>query len=326
MIDQPGTVLVYVGLDLVGDGVMKLPFVASLRALYPCARITWLAGQGRSVYAGSLAPMVKGLLDEVIDQAGIGLGALELWRRPLPGRSFDLILDSQRRVMTSLILRRIRHRRFISAAADWRLSDAVPPSGRQKPPAMLGQMRALLEAAAGTTPPPPPPLTIPIDLKMIAGRRLPVGPRYVGLAPGAGGKHKCWPLDHFRTVAAALLANGSAPVFFLGPAERAWERGLRGEFPSALFPLTDEDAPPLTIALAANLTAALANDSGTGHMLAAGGAPLVSLFGPTAPEKFAPTARKLTMIRAQQFGGDDMALIPPAAVIDALTRFMESRS
>ena len=69
---DPGTILVYVGLDAVGDGLMKLPFVRALRAAFPSARITWMAGKGHTVYAGSLAPLVAGLVDEVLDQAGIG--------------------------------------------------------------------------------------------------------------------------------------------------------------------------------------------------------------------------------------------------------------
>jgi ADP-heptose:LPS heptosyltransferase len=49
-------------------------------------------------------------------------------------------------------------------------------------------------------------------------------------------------------------------------------------------------------------------------MLAAGDTPLVSLFGPTAPEKFAPTARRLTVLRAQDFAGATMDAIPVEAV------------
>jgi ADP-heptose:LPS heptosyltransferase len=316
--------LVYVGLDLVGDGVMKLPFLASLRALYPEARVTWLAGQGRSVFAGALAPLAHGLIDEVIDDAAIGSKAHELLRRPLDGRAFDLVIDSQRRVLTSLILRRIRHRKFISAAADWRLSDAVPASGRKKRPSMLGQMMALLEAAGGRTPPAPPPLTIDPALATEAKARLPDGSRYVGLAPGAGGKHKCWPLDRFLALADEATAQGFRPVFFLGPAERQWEEQIRIRLPDALLPLTDADQPPLTIALAGRLAAAVANDSGTGHMLAAGGVPLLALFGPTAPDKFAPFAARLAVIRAQEHGGFEMSAIPLSAVVDALTRLVTS--
>ncbi len=109
------------------------------------------------------------------------------------------------------------------------------------------------------------------------------------------------------------------PVFLIGPAEREWETGIRAALPQAILPLTDLDGPPVTMALGTRLSAAIANDSGTGHMLAAAGVPLVSLFGPTAPEKFAPAAQRLTVIRAQDFGAEEMAAIPVEPVMAALT-------
>ena len=55
-----------------------------------------MAGKENSVYASSLAPLVKGLIDEVIEYAGIGVSPTELIRKPLDGRKFDLIIDSQK--------------------------------------------------------------------------------------------------------------------------------------------------------------------------------------------------------------------------------------
>ena len=115
----PRTILAYVGLDLMGDALMKMPFVRALRETYPQARITWLAGKGKTVFSGPLAPLVKGLIDEVIEDAGIGSDWTELFRRPLPGRHFDLVIDTQRRVLTTLILRRLDCDRFISGAMDF---------------------------------------------------------------------------------------------------------------------------------------------------------------------------------------------------------------
>jgi ADP-heptose:LPS heptosyltransferase len=288
------------------------------------AKVTWLAGQGKSAFATSLAPLVQGLVDEVIEDAGIGLKSAELLRRPLGGRHFDLIIDTQRRGLTTVILRRIPHHTFISATGGWWLSDFVPVSGKGKRASMVGQMFALLEAALGEVPPDPKPLTWEASLLAEAERRLPTGPFYVGLAPGAGGKHKCWPLENYLDVARILAARNLAPVFFVGPAERAWESRIRADLPGILMPLTDDDTPAITIALASRLSAAIANDSGTGHMLAAGGAPLISLFGPTAPEKFAPRARQQTIVTAQEFGGQDMAAIPVSAVLEAVERMFNA--
>lgn len=312
------SILVYVGLDAVGDGLIKLPFIRSLRAAFPQARITWMAGKGHTVFADTLAPVVTGLIDEVIDEAGIGSRPLELLGNPLPGRSFDLIVDTQRRGLTTLILKRIRHRRFISATAGWLFSHARP-ARTTRPAAMIGQMMQLVEAAAGRPVKADFPLPVDSATEAEAERLLPAGPRYVGLAPGAGGRVKCWPLDRYIALAAGL--RDAVPVFLLGPAEAGdWAAAIRAALPGALLPLQETPGltPMLTIALGRRLAAAVANDSGTGHMLGAADIPLVSLFGPTPADKFAPHAARASILRAQDFGGDSMDRIPLEAVEKAL--------
>jgi len=319
MIVQPSSILVYVGLDLVGDGVMKLPFVRALRAAYPQARITWLAGKGKTVYAGVLAPLVGGLIDEVIQEADIGSRWWELLRRPLGQRKFDLIIDTQRRVLTTLILKRIRHDVFVSSAGDWHLSDLRPSPGWSKPPAMIRQMLEMLELISQKPADCTQPLRLDPILEAEAERRLPAGLTYVGIAPGAGGKHKCWPLDNYIALALRLAKSGRVPVVLLGPAEQQWEGEFRNAVPGALLPLEARSTPPLTIALARRMAVAVANDSGTGHMLAASGVPLISLFGPTTPDKFAPATANLTIIKAQDFAQSEaMQNIPLSSVASAI--------
>lgn len=334
--DAYASILVYVGGDLVGDGVMKLPFLRALRGACPDARITWLAGKYKSAYGHELAPLVHGLLDEVIEEAGFERTLRWLVRRPLPGRRFDLIIDTQRGVVASLILRRVRHRRFISGAADFFLSDAKPPRPYQRPAAMVRQMLDLIALATGRPAEPAGPAGLEgleNGFKARAASVLPEGPTYVGLAPGAGGRHKCWPLENFIALARAQVTAGRVPVFILGPGEALWAASLIEAVPEAVLPSSassaDELGPnvsnsaPFTIAVAARLAAAVANDSGAGHMIAAADAPLVSLFGPTPPEKFAPSASRMALIRAQDFGaGEDLALIPVEAVAAALDRLI----
>lgn len=318
------TILVYVGLDLVGDALMKLPFVRALRAMYPEARITWLAGKGKTAFAGPLAPLVDGQIDEVIQEAGIGTYWSELLRRPLPGRRFDLIIDTQRRVLTTLILRRIRCGTFVSAAADFLFSSLRPPGGYRKPATMIRQILDLIEIASGRKVEEQWTKGLPAPFEDRAAELLPEGRPYIGLSPGAGGRHKCWPLDRFVEIARRQMARGRAPVFILGPDEASWYDGLRATIPQARFPLqeTAPDAvgksPLLTIALAARMRAAVANDSGGGHLLAVGGVPLVSLWGPTKMEKAPPQTPVLRTVLARDYGGDSMELIPVDDVDAAL--------
>ncbi|MCW8835880.1 MAG: glycosyltransferase family 9 protein [Rhodospirillales bacterium] len=324
------TILVYVGLDLVGDGLIKLPFIRALRAAFPEARITWLAGKGKSVFTGPLAPLVDGLLDEVVDEAGIGSGWRELFRpalhgSALEGRRFDLIVDTQRRVLTTLILRAIPHQVFVSGTAGFLFSEKKPKGRHEKPPGMVRQMLDLIETATGQAAvPDAAELRLDESVIAVAETLLPDGPAYVGLAPGAGGRHKCWPLERYTDLARHLADGGKVPVFLLGPAEGEWADDIRASAPNALLPLQDARAgglgvsPLLTIAMGRRLSAAVANDAGVGHMLAAAGTPLISLFGPTPPAKFAPVVSRGVVIRAQDFGGAEMSAIPIEAVAAAV--------
>jgi ADP-heptose:LPS heptosyltransferase len=321
----PRTILVYVGNDLLGDGLIKLPFLRALRAAFPEARITWLAGRGKSVFASSLAPLAVGLIDEVVEQAGIDdCGWLPFQPRFLGGRAFDLVVDTQRRVGTTLTLRRIRHRMFVSGALAWLLSDRRPQSGTRKRPILAYQLLTLVEAASGRavdealTPLKPDPGNDAEALRLLPDR--PDGRRYIGLAPGASLPHKRWPLERFMAIAERLEANGYAPAFLLGPQERHMEGPIRDRLPQIALPLPDGTSPMLTMAVGRRLAGAVTNDSGLGHLLATAGVPLVALFGPTPAAKFVPLTPRYEILRAQDYGSDAMSDIP----IDAVWQKLES--
>ena len=116
-------------------------------------------------------------------------------------------------------------------------------------------------------------------------------------------------------------------MFFLGPQEADERAQAAQAVPEALFP---EDAAPaplrgprLVIALAGRLAAAVANDAGPGHMLAAGGAPLLSLQRDRRKAaKFKPAAQRLEMLIAEDYG-DSMAALPLEAAIRALDKLLE---
>jgi ADP-heptose:LPS heptosyltransferase len=323
----PRSVLVYVGLDLIGDALMKMPFVRALRETYPQARITWLAGKGKTVFSGPLAPLVKGLIDEVIEDVGIGSHWTELLRQPLADRHFDLVIDTQRRVLTTLILRRLRCDTFISGAADFAFSTRRPRRGYRKPTTMIRQILDLIEVASGKKIEERlAPLYDPESYAR-ATALLPDGATYVGLVPGAGGRHKCWPRERFVEIGKRQASRGRVPVVILGPDERPWFDELKAALPEARFPLQEESArgtgPLLTIALAARMAAAVSNDSGGGHLVAAGGVPLVSLWGPTVMEKAPPQTPTLITVLAREFGSTAMEAIPVEAVDTAVETLLK---
>ncbi len=311
------SILIYVGEDLLGDGLVKMPFIRALRSFFPEARIHWLAGTGPSVFSGPLAPLVAGLLDEVIR---VDLDDFVRSARR-DGRRFDLVIDTQRGFGIAWKLRRLRHGRFLSPSTGFLLSD-IRPRGYRKPKALGRQLVDLAELAAGREWTPDAPFTVPAGVAAEAARLLPAGPIYVGLAPGAGGRHKCWPLANYVELGRRLAAEGKVPVMLLGPAEGEWDAEIRAALPEASLPLQDlaEVTPLATVAVAQRLACAVANDAGIGHLLAMADIPLVSLFGPTEAVKWAPMAERLTVIRAQDFGGSEMERIPVEAVAAALSR------
>ncbi|MPY68756.1 MAG: lipopolysaccharide heptosyltransferase family protein [Alphaproteobacteria bacterium] len=325
-----GSVLVYVGGDLVGDGLMKLPVLRALRHAWPDAHIVWCAGKFRTAFAHELRDLVAGLVDETIEEAGFDRPLRLLLRRPLGGRRFDVVIDTQRGVPVTALVRRIRHGVFVSGAADFLLSERRPPRGYTRPESMAGQLLDLVALASGAPARADADLSIDPASREAAAKALPDGPRYVGFAPGAGGRHKCWPLDRFIALADAQAGAGRVPVFILGPDEADRVAAIRAGAPSAILPASHPgDGPPVsrsaafTIAVGRRLAAAVANDAGAGHLLAAADAPLVSLFGPTRAAKFAPAARRLEVVAAQDFGSDAMEAIPVDAVAVALERLVQ---
>lgn len=309
------SILIYSMGEVIGDGLIKLPFVAGLRAAFPDAKISWCAAKGATVYAGPLKGLVEGLIDEVITEGPTGAGALDFlpWVRPFGGRKFDLVIDTQENVRRSAVARRAGER-FVSAAG----------RGKDWPDAVVDRLAALLAEAKPDAALRPLRLTDPRALAA-ADALLPFGEVYVGFAPGAGGQEKRWPLASYVTLAKMQEARGRRAVFFFGPDEAEDFATVRAAMPNALFPeaqATDVKGPLLVIALASRLAAAVANDAGPGHMLAAGGAPLLSLQKDKRKAvKFRPAAQRLEVLVAEDYGGA-MDALPVEAAAQALERLL----
>ena len=116
---------------------------------------------------------------------------------------------------------------------------------------------------------------------------------YVVLCPVAVGVHhgkmKAW--DGFRRLQHELLGRGHRVVALPGPAESAEVRRVLPE--AIVLPESDVGA---FAALLADAQLVVANDSGPGHLAAAVGAPLVSVFGVTEPEKTRPWGPRVRMV------------------------------
>jgi ADP-heptose:LPS heptosyltransferase len=323
-IEGPRSVAVFSHQEIFGDGLYKLVFLRGLRAAFPAATLTWMTALD-TVYARSLRAVAgPPLLDRVVENCGIGEGLLGALRPPPAGIGpFDLLLDTQSLLSRTAAAWRVPHRRFLSAALLRRGLGGAPIG-----PHVLDGLFALLEVAAGR-----PverdlsPLPLPAALVEAAREALPgEGTPRIALAPGAGGAGKAWPLDRFIALGRLQAERGRMPVFLLGPQEAAWRDRIAAELAGAAFPeehpafasLGSGPQPLRAAAVAARCAAGVANDAGPGHMIAAAGTPLLSLYGPTRLEKFRPVCRRWAGLRAADFGGREMDRIPLPAVAEAL--------
>lgn len=315
------TLLFHTSEDRLGDALIKLPVIMALKSQRPDVRLIWSTGDKPSAFKRGLAPLVEQLIDEVHEITGLGSSWSQAFRSHW-SQHFDCIIVSERKLRATLALRRIPHTLFIAPMHNFMLSDRKPAANLSRAPAYR-QIQALFELAIGQALTLPQELVLPTRYLELAERLLPPGPRYIGFAPGAGGKAKCWPLKYYIEVARVQVLKRRVPVFFLGPDEKTWRDELALAVPAAIFPEYSVsgqllDGPPLTIALSQRLGASVANDSGTGHLLAAGGRPLVSLFGRTDSRKFEPPFGTRKVILASDFGDSSISSIPLDHVLQAL--------
>lgn len=304
-------ILVYSMGEVIGDGLIKLPFAAGLRAAFPDAHIAWCAAKGETVYSTVLAPIVSGLIDEIIVATPTGAGAWDFlpWKRPFGGATFDLVIDTQENLRRSAFVRRA-----VGLGGCW---VAPTPSAKDWPVALVERLAVLLgRALPGAK---PQAITV-ADAAIVAeaARVLPQGQDYIGFAPGSGGAEKRWPLQNYIALAQRQARLGFVPVFLLGPQELDEAAKIAAAIPTARFPEAEAQStlrgPALVVALAGRLCAAVANDAGPGHMLAAGGAPLLSLQRDARKAaKFKPAARRLEMLAASDYGGEMKAISIDAA-------------
>ena len=323
--EKPG-LLIYSNGELLGDALLKLPALTALRPSFPDHHITWLAGGGFTFYARQLKLLIDPLVDEVREDVRLGQSLKELWQPPLRGEFYDVIIDTQNRIKSTLILKQIPHRLFISPAASFLFSDRKPTEAH-KQGSVQRRLLQLFGLAAGQQVEARFALHLPQHYRSAATAMLPQGRCYIGLAPGSGVLRKCWPLDSFIELARIQRESGRTPVFFLGPNEAGWRAEITAAVPGCLFPEqentdTNLNGVMLSLALAERISVGVANDSGTGHIFATAGQPLISLFGHSNAEKFVQESDNRITLLARNYGGTEMHRIPVHAVKDAIEKLL----
>jgi heptosyltransferase-2 len=278
------------GNNWLGDSVMSLPMLRSLREMLPKARITVLT---KSIFADLYrgAPYV----DEVIPHERDGLGTWVGTVRELRRRKFDAAIVLPRSFSAAFLAWSARVPRRIGYATDGRRAFLT------EAPELLGVRRHrvlhfhhLLSALGEPPPVRAPRLEIQADAAYWAEGKLP-GDSWIGINPGATyGIAKQWFPDRFMELGRRLASRGRLVVTG-GPAESALgERIARGAGGVNLSGKTDISQ---LAAVIARCRLFITNDTGPMHVADAVGVPIVAVFGPTDWIVTPPFGKKHALVR-----------------------------
>ena len=293
------------GTNWIGDVVMTLPAIATVREAYPTARISIL-----------VKPWVADLLrispdvDEVIvyERPGAhgGLGGFFRLVGELRSRKFDMAILLQNAIEAAIIawLARIPVRAGYNT--DGRGILLTHPVMRSKEIHRVHQLKYYLEMLK----------TLGLeasrkDARLLIGkeekalsdrilkeRGVADASLLIGLAPGATyGPAKRWYPERFASVADRLIDRFSARVLIFGSGgDHEIARKVQEKAGHTLIDLTGETTLREAISLIARCRLFVTNDSGLMHVAGALGIPTVAIFGSTNPLTTSPVGQKNIVI------------------------------
>ena len=293
---EPRRILV-LRLERVGDLVMALEAIGDVRALAPAAQIDLVVGSWNAALAQAVPGVtsVETLDAEWLSRDGGGLGMPALLRAAWSWRirRYDLAINFEPDVRSNIVAAASGAARI----AGWRSGGGGPvldvaldydPSAHTSINA-----RRLVQAAFGRTPPESsaPLLKVPEVATAAAAAilRPATGRPLVGVHLNAGRAIKQWPPERFADVAMRLAdSRGAAIVTTGGPGDR----GLIADLQRALAPRLVIDASVAdslltSVALLGQLDLLVTGDTGPMHLAAAVGTPVVAVFGPSDPARYA---------------------------------------
>lgn len=276
----------------IGDLLLTTPLIRRARETWPSARIEVLGLEGTvGMLRGN--PDMDGLI-EIPAEPGIR-GWLRIARRLL--RRYDLALVGDlgdRAHLIGLVAAR-RRAGIVPASSEsnwWKrrlLEHAVTSSGDRGEVHVVAEKMQLLAPwakSAGTAPAvvPPSPADLPTSLR----ERL--APGYVVMHTPSMWPYKQWPLARYRELA-GLLADGGRQIILtgsMGGHDRACIAAMQG----AAAPDLLVDAGALSFnqltRLLQDASLYIGPDTSVTHLAAACGTPVLAIFGPTNPQRWAP--------------------------------------
>ena len=127
---------------------------------------------------------------------------------------------------------------------------------------------------------------------------------YVGFSITQGNvyRKKELPLNNIVSLCSIFKKANKTPVFFIEKKNKDLKNKIQKLIPFSLFPEHESNfsSPALVTCLGKRLDFAISIDNGVMHMLSLSKVPMITLFGPTDPEKFAPKYKNLIILDSKK--------------------------
>ena len=282
-------ILIYSFNDKIGDGLQKITFLQKIKDIYPNSIIYYTTSQTTTL-KDKLNPLIKDIIHEFIENNKINSSLLSLLRSndKIPRVKFDLIIDLQKVVLRTLNLRKIPHKKFFSASANFLFSDFKNNNNLKFKNIYIEQfyfniLSVIQDKVIDTI----PSIEIPknnFDFEINSERET-----NIAIAPGAGNTIRQWKFDNYLEIAKKLRDRQFNVYFFLGPNEKGLlEICLQNKFECPEWENGKLISKDITFImnLAKKMHCLLCNDGGTAWMFEFAGVKSLKIFGVTDEKKF----------------------------------------
>jgi len=302
----------------IGDSIQLIPLILSLENLFEKSEIYYL-GAHENHYLGKLKEYnikVK-TLDLDLKYFGFRWWHLFVAKKnfsKLKLDEFTLIVDCQSKLRNTIILKRIPSKSFYSPTFNNMFCSGLKSSAKE--------FWANLK-------------TVDYNIKNIPKKyfdesvKLLPNKDYVGFSLTQGNvyRKKEWPLNKVIKLSKELLKKNKIPVFLIEKKYQGLKNEIKNLIPSALFPEheTSLNSPALVTCLGTRLDLVISIDNGIMHMLSLSKVPMISLFGPTDPKKFAPQYKNSKVLDSKKiYNSENVSDITVEDVLQAAKQFVNS--
>jgi ADP-heptose:LPS heptosyltransferase len=306
-----------------GDIVLLLPALSSLKAAFSNAELTFLTGH-RCAPVAELCPAIDEVIsvDRIAMRDGSVLSAfneMAKLARDIRRRRFDLVIDFHSFRETNLLAwlsgapSRLAMKR--NNASYWGFCFTQAPVVENKSLHVAEVFQRVVDRGAGQ----PSPgggsgLVIPDNLRAWAKQAAPGGSR-LALYIDAPAPERIWPPERFAEIADYAIEKFGAAIMVLSSNLRIKHADLlqrASRNPDLLTTFTNVGIPELA-ALIASARLLVSNDTGPMHLGPAVGVPTLGLFSVGYPEHFRPTGPSDRFLR-----GNPIETIEMRHVVEAV--------